>query len=94
VRETIEEPVWLRELEAPMRLAELEREAGGRPTAALAAVGAGGNGNGNGNGDDAEGNGAVPPLGGSDQIRRQVEHLAEHDPDQVAQQLRSWMQED
>ena len=26
-REAIEEPVWLRELDAPMRLSELEREA-------------------------------------------------------------------
>ncbi len=40
-------------------------------------------GNGNGNG----------ALAGDD-IRRQVEQLADNDPDRVAQQLRSWMQED
>jgi flagellar M-ring protein FliF len=46
-RATIDhEPVWLRELEAPVRLAELEREVGG-PDAALE-QGANGNGNGNG----------------------------------------------
>jgi len=91
-RETIEEPVWLRELDAPMRLAELERESSLRPTAVMAGVApVGGNGNGNaGNGVAGNGNGAAD----SESIRRQVEELAENDPDQVAQQLRSWMQED
>ncbi len=94
-RETIEEPVWLRELDAPMRLAELERESSLRPTAVMAGVApAGGNGNGSGSGSGgaAAGNGSA--AGDSESIRRQVEELAENDPDQVAQQLRSWMQED
>ncbi|HEY1834492.1 MAG TPA: flagellar basal-body MS-ring/collar protein FliF [Solirubrobacteraceae bacterium] len=84
--EAIEEPVWLREIEAPVRLSELEREISRRPGDMTASVGAGQNGNGNGNG-----NGAVPA--GQD-IRRQVEALADSDPDRVAQQLRNWMQED
>jgi flagellar M-ring protein FliF len=81
--EGIEEPVWLRQLEAPMRLSELERETATRPPAVMAGVA---NGNGHGG---ANGNGAA----NGDPIRRQVEHLAENDPDVVAQQLRSWMQE-
>jgi flagellar M-ring protein FliF len=84
--ETIDEPVWLRELEAPMRLSELERENATRPTAVMAGVApTGGNGNGNGNGNAAA---------DSESIRKQVEQLAENEPDQVAEQLRSWMQED
>jgi flagellar M-ring protein FliF len=84
--EPIGEPVWLRELETPMRLSELERETSPRPAPALAGVAPGGaragtNGNGSG--------GATS----SDPIRRQVEELADSDPDRVAQQLRSWMQE-
>src|ERR1700689_4355791 len=43
-KETIDEPVWLRELEAPMRLSELERETSPRPAPALAGVGASGGG--------------------------------------------------
>ena len=92
-RETIEDPVWLRELDAPMRLAELERESSLRPTAVMAGVApAGGSGNGSGAGGAAAGNGSA--AADSESIRRQVEELAENDPDQVAQQLRSWMQED
>ncbi len=79
-RETIDEPVWLRELEAPVRLSELERETSPRPAPALAGVGAS---NGAGAGGDP----------GAESIRRQVEQLADTDPDKVAQQLRSWMQE-
>jgi flagellar M-ring protein FliF len=79
--ETIEEPAWLREIEAPIRLSELERETTRRPNEMLAGVGAPASG---------AGNGAGPP--GQD-IRRQVEQLADSDPDRVAQQLRSWMQE-
>jgi flagellar M-ring protein FliF len=79
--ETIEEPAWLREIEAPIRLSELERETTRRPTEVLAGVGAP---------NGAAGNGGGPP--GQD-IRRQVEQLADSDPDRVAQQLRSWMQE-
>jgi flagellar M-ring protein FliF len=78
-KESLEEPVWLRELDAPMRLAELEREASTRPMEVTAGPGA------------ANGNGQRP--GSGDDIRRQVEALADSDPDRVAQQLRSWMQE-
>jgi flagellar M-ring protein FliF len=78
-RETIDEPRWLRELEAPVRLSELEREMAARPSELTAATG-----NGNGNGTRA---------GGGEDIRRQVEQLADSDPDRVAQQVRSWIQE-
>ncbi len=84
----VEEPVWLRELEAPMRLSDLRRESSGGPAPALAGVvPAPGNGNGNGSGN---GNGHA----GGEPLRRQVEQLAESDPDRVAQQLRNWMRED
>jgi len=76
-QETIPEPRWLRELEAPVRLSELEREMASRPSELTASVG-----NGNGNG-----------ARGGDEIRRQVEQLADSDPDRVAQQVRSWIQE-
>jgi flagellar M-ring protein FliF len=76
-QETIPEPRWLRELEAPVRLSELEREMAARPTELTASIG-----NGNGNG-----------ARGGDEIRRQVEQLADSDPDRVAQQVRSWIQE-
>ena len=78
--EALEEPKWLRELDAPMRLAELEREAATKPIEISQGAGR----------PPANGNGR--PGGGED-IRRQVEALAENDPDRVAQQLRSWMQE-
>ena len=78
-KETIPEPRWLRELDAPVRLSELEREMSARPTELTASVG---NGNGNGNG-----------ARSGDEIRRQVEQLADSDPDRVAQQVRSWIQE-
>jgi len=84
--DTIDEPVWLRELETPMRLSELQRETAPRPVPAMAGV-APPNGNGNGNGG---GNGNTS----GDHLRRQVEQLADSDPDRVAQQLRNWMQED
>ncbi len=77
----IEEPVWLRELDAPMRLSELERETAPRPAPMPAMAAATANGSG---GDGAD---------GGDSIRRQVERLVDTDPDRVAQQLRSWMQE-
>ncbi len=76
-QEAIPEPRWLRELEAPVRLSELEREMAARPSELTASVG-----NGNGNG-----------ARGGDEIRRQVEQLADSDPDRVAQQVRSWIQE-
>jgi flagellar M-ring protein FliF len=80
--ETIDEPVWLRELEAPIRLSELERETATRPTAVMAGVGPAGS-SANGHSDD-----------GGENIRRQVEQLVDSNPDRVAQQLRTWMQED
>jgi flagellar M-ring protein FliF len=81
-RETIDEPVWLRELEAPMRLSELERETATRVSPAMAAVAPA-----NGGGSAANG------KAGGDSIREQVEQLVDNNPDRVAQQLRSWMQE-
>jgi len=93
-KETLEEPVWLRELEAPMRLSELERETS--PMAAMAAVGAP---------NGAGGAGAAGPLGqagaanggfagpSTPTARAQVEQLVDTQPDRVAQQLRNWMQE-
>ncbi len=42
-------------------------------------------------GGGAAANGQGDP--GAENIRRQVEQLADNDPDRVAQQLRSWMQE-
>jgi flagellar M-ring protein FliF len=82
-KEAIEEPVWLRELEAPIRLSELQRENGPRPPEVLAGVGAG----------SAAGNGSATRAGAGGEIRRQVEQLADSDPERVAQQLRTWMQE-
>jgi flagellar M-ring protein FliF len=80
-REPIDEPVWLRELEAPMRLSELERETAPRVPAMAAAV-APTNGSGSGSAS------AGPPS-----VREQVEQLVDANPDQVAAQLRNWMQE-
>ncbi len=82
-QEPIAEPVWLREIEAPMRLSELERETTPRPAPALAGVAPPGR---NGNGDR--------PADGGENIRRQVEQLVDSNPDRVADQLRSWMQEE
>ncbi len=64
------EPPWLRELELPMRLTELER--------ATSANGANG----------------AEPVGAGNATRRKVDDLAASSPDRVAQQLRSWMQEE
>lgn len=66
------EPVWLRELELPVRLSELERETS-TPTEAPT---------------------PVPVAGGDAPVRQRVEQLAQENPDRVAQQLRTWMQED
>jgi flagellar M-ring protein FliF len=78
-QESISEPVWLRELQGPIRLSELERETSSQPTEVMAAVGAP----------------AVraPNGAGTLDARRQVEALAESDPDRVAQHVRSWIQE-
>jgi flagellar M-ring protein FliF len=78
-------PPWLRELELPVRLSELEREVPSRSggngrdsTSTLVAAPA-----------DADADGAdMTPA------RRHVKQLAESNPDRVANQLRSWMQED
>ncbi|HWJ51439.1 MAG TPA: flagellar M-ring protein FliF C-terminal domain-containing protein, partial [Solirubrobacteraceae bacterium] len=82
--EAIGEPVWLRELEAPMRLSELERETSPRAAAMAGAAASPPNGSA---GAAGNGNGATDPL------RLQVEQLAANDPDLVAQQVRSWIQE-
>src|ERR1019366_2515148 len=87
--EPLGEPVWLRELEAPMRLSELQRETSPRPSPALAGVGSPGSPAGAGAQGASNGNGHLS----DDPIRRQVEQLADSDPDRVAQQLRTWMQE-
>jgi flagellar M-ring protein FliF len=71
-------PPWLRELELPIRLSELQSATPTHPTEALAPP--------------------LPPAGvgaaAGNPVRRQVEQLAESSPEKVAQQLRSWMQED
>jgi flagellar M-ring protein FliF len=85
--ETVEsEPRWLREIEAPVRLSELEREGPLRRQEAMAGVAPNGSGNG-------AGNGYVEGDGSEIHVRRQVEQLADSDPDRVAKQLRSWMQD-
>ncbi len=70
------EPVWLRELELPVRLSELERGTSA-PAAAPPPAPA-----------------AMAMAGGDAPVRQRVEQLAESNPDRVAQQLRTWMQED
>jgi len=81
-KETIDEPKWLRELDAPMRLSELERETAPRTAVAMAAASPS-NGGGAAGGQAKDG----------ESIREQVEQLVDREPDRVAQQLRSWMQE-
>jgi flagellar M-ring protein FliF len=82
-KETIEEPKWLRELDAPMRLSELEREAATRPITITAAP----------TGVSAEQEADEEQAEKAVSVRRQVEQLADEDPDRVAQQLRTWMHE-
>ncbi len=77
------EPVWLRELELPIRLSELERETAS-PTDVHVPVPAGGTGS----------IGAGADVGADAPVRQRVEQLAQENPDRVAQQLRTWMQED
>ncbi len=81
----IGDPVWLRELEAPMRLSELERESTPRPAPAMETVAAA-SPNGGGSA------GAAASMSG-DPLRMQIEQLADNEPDRVAQQVRSWIQE-
>ena len=86
--EEIGEPVWLRELEAPVRLSELERETAPRPEPALAGAGSSSPGGAGG------GAGAMPDIKlNSDPLRMQIENLADNEPEIVAQQVRSWIQE-
>src|SRR3984957_20329750 len=80
-KETIDEPKWLRELDAPMRLSELERETAPRTAVAMAAA------------SPSNGGGAGAQAQDGESIREQVEQLVDREPDRVAQQLRSWMQE-
>ena len=78
-----EQPRWLRDLQTPVRLSDLD------PSVVA-----------NGNGNGASGNGRPPAVGatpdedgGEFRVRRQVERLAESDPDRVAEQLRGWIRE-
>ncbi len=91
-KDTIEEPKWLRELEAPMRLSELERETSPRQSPAMAAAGAP---NGAGGAGGASGMGGSAMAGSPTIVnpRTQVEQLVDTQPDRVAQQLRNWMTE-
>jgi flagellar M-ring protein FliF len=82
--EPIGEPVWLRELEAPMRLSELELETAPRPAPVMATASPNGGGGGEG----------VTMSMPGDPLRMQIEALADNEPDLVAQQVRSWIQED
>jgi flagellar M-ring protein FliF len=65
-----EQPPWLRELDYPVRLSELERETPQHPS------------------EEPE------PVASGSPVRRRIEALAQSDPNRVAQQLRSWMQEE
>jgi flagellar M-ring protein FliF len=69
-RESLGEPTWLREIEAPTTLADLEA---GR-TQRIPAVAA--------------------EMPGPSASRISAEKIAEDDPERVAQQIRTWMQED
>jgi flagellar M-ring protein FliF len=69
-RESLGEPTWLRQIEAPTTLADLEA---GR-TARMPAIPA--------------------EMPGPSPARVNAESIAEKDPERVAQQIRTWMQED
>jgi flagellar M-ring protein FliF len=66
------QPPWLRELELPISLSELERTTPARPIEPM----------------------PITVSNGGNPVRRQVEQLADANPERVAQQLRNWMQED
>lgn len=68
------DPSWLKELETPVRLAELEREVGGGTVR-------------------ASGNGAARPPERKEP-REQVAELVSISPERIANQLRSWMNEE
>src|SRR4051812_43655598 len=69
-RESLGEPTWLRQIEAPTTLADLEA---GRTTR-MPAVAA--------------------EMPGPSASRLSAESIAENDPERVAQQIRTWMEED
>ena len=69
-RESLGEPTWLRQIEAPTTLADLEA---GRTTRMGAIAG---------------------EMPGPTATRLSAERIAEDDPERVAQQIRTWMQED
>ena len=69
-RESLGEPTWLRHIEAPTTLADLEA---GRTTRMGALAG---------------------EMPGPSATRLSAERIAEDDPERVAQQIRTWMQED
>src|SRR4051812_9498357 len=69
-RESLGEPTWLRQIEAPTTLADLEA---GRTTR-MPAVAA--------------------EMPGPSATRLSAESIAENDPERVAQQIRTWMEED
>jgi len=69
-RESLGEPTWLRQIEAPTTLADLEA---GRTTRMPAVAGA---------------------MPGPSATRLSAERIADDDPERVAQQIRTWMQED
>jgi flagellar M-ring protein FliF len=69
-RESLGEPTWLRQIESPTTLAELEA---GRTTRMPAVAG---------------------QMPGPSATRLSAEKIAEDDPERVAQQIRTWMQED
>jgi flagellar M-ring protein FliF len=69
-RESLGEPTWLRQIEAPTTLADLEA---GRTTRMGAVAG---------------------QMPGPTATRLSAERIAEDDPERVAQQIRTWMQED
>jgi flagellar M-ring protein FliF len=84
--ETIDEPVWLRELETPMSLSQLGREGSAQPVPVMAGMASAAT--------NGHANGHVNGNANGDPLRRQVEELADSDPDRVVEQLRNWMRED
>ena len=82
-QEPIDGARWLRELEAPDAAVRARARNGSpRPMRADAPGSA-----------PATATATATEHGGGEEIRRQVEQLADSDPDRVAQQLRTWMQE-
>jgi flagellar M-ring protein FliF len=69
-RESLGEPTWLRQIEAPTTLADLEA---GRTTRMPA---------------------MAAEMPGPSATRLSAESIAENDPERVAQQIRTWMEED